>query len=306
MIRLESIRKEYDDLIAVRNLSLKINKGDIFGLIGPNGAGKTTTMKIIMGLLEATDGQAYINDRLVSKDDNDLRRIVGYMPDFFSLYDEHKVWEYLDFFASAYKIPYQGERINEVLALMDLTEKKNDYVANLSRGMKQRLAFGKTLLHNPDILVLDEPASGLDPAGRIKLRDTIKKLAAQGKTIMISSHILTELSDICNVIGIMSKGSIVETGAISDIITRIQGHKLLHLDILGNAEQAIVFIKTLPLVTSVVAKNGLIEIAFGGTREEIPQLHRKLIENNIQVVSLFEYRQNLEDIFMAIAPQEVS
>jgi len=306
MIRLESIRKEYDDLIAVKNLNLTINKGDIFGLIGPNGAGKTTTMKIMVGLLEPTLGKVYLDDQPINKDDAAFRKIIGYMPDFFSLYDELKTWEYLDFFARAYKIPNRSNRIDEMLTLTDLTGKRNDLVANLSRGMKQRLAIGKTLLHDPEILVLDEPAAGLDPTARIQLRDIIKKLAAQGKTTFISSHILTELSDICNTIGIMQKGVMVESGKIDDIISRVYAKKVLRLDTLSDKLVAAAFIKSMEGIEDACIKDNFIEILFSGNREQIPILHKKLVGQGIEVVSFYEYRQNLEEIFMSLSVKEVS
>ncbi|MFH1226918.1 MAG: ABC transporter ATP-binding protein [Planctomycetota bacterium] len=307
MIRFESIRKEYDDVIAIKNLNLQINQGDIFGLIGPNGAGKTTMMRILVGLLEPTRGRVYVDDKSVDKDDADFRRRIGYMPDFFSLYDELKVWEYMDFFASAYNIPDKANKIDKLISQMDLSAKKNDFVANLSRGMKQRLAIAKTLLHDPEILVLDEPSAGLDPKARIELRDIIRQIASVGRTTIISSHILTELSDLCNTIGIMQKGVMMESGRIEDIIGRIQANKLLRLDVLAPDKEAIIgLLKTIPGVADAYIKDNLIEIAFSGRREEIPALHKKLIDQRIEVVSLYEYRQNLEDIFMSLSIKEVS
>lgn len=306
MIRLESIRKEYDDVIAVKNLSLQIDKGDIFGLIGPNGAGKTTTMKMMVGLLEPTRGQVLINNQPITQDPTAIRRIIGYMPDFFSLYDELKVWEYLDFFADAYEVKNKSVKIDEVIGLMDLTAKKDDFIANLSRGMKQRLAIGKTLLHNPDILVLDEPAAGLDPKARIELRDIIKNVASTGRTTIISSHILTELSDICNTIGVMEKGVMVESGRIDDIIARVQGKKILRLEALGDKEQILKLVKTLPQAESAEIKGEFIDIGFSGKREDMPLFHKKLVEQGVQVVSFCEYKQNLEELFMTISKQEVS
>lgn len=306
MIRLESIRKEYDDVVAVKNLSLEINRGDIFGFIGPNGAGKTTTMRVMVGLLEPTQGQVYVDGQPINKDDPAFRRRIGYMPDFFSLYDELRVWEYLDFFGEAYGISDRPRRIDEVINLMDLSGKRNEFIANLSRGMKQRLGIGKTLLHDPDILVLDEPAAGLDPAARIGLRDVVRKLAAQGKTTIISSHILTELSDMCNTIGIIQKGVMVESGKIDDIVSRIQAKKILRLDMIGNREQAAEFVKTCSGVDFVTVKDNVIEIGFSGKREDIPELHKRLIVNNVQVVSFYEHRQNLEEIFMSLSVKEVS
>lgn len=306
MIRLDSIRKEYDDLVAVKNLSLNIAKGAIYGLIGPNGAGKTTTLKTLVGLLEPTHGSVFINDININDNPTSIRRMVGYMPDFFSLYDDLKVWEYLDFFAEAYEIKNKENRLKEILAMTDLESKRDGFIAGLSRGMKQRLLFGKTILHDPEILVLDEPASGLDPKARIDLRDTLKKLSAQGKTTIISSHILTELSDICNSVGIMEKGVMVETGTIDEILARIQTKKIIHLDIIGEKPPVMDFLKTLAGVDYAAEKNNLIEIGFSGKREDMPALLKALVAKDIQLVSLHEHKQNLEEIFMSISHHEVS
>ncbi len=306
MIRLEALRKEYDELVAVKNLNLIIEEGSIFGLIGPNGAGKTTTLKMLVGVLEPTQGSVFINDRNINDNPGAIRRMIGYMPDFFSLYDDLRVWEYLDFFAESYAIQNKWAKISEILAMADLESKRNGFVAGLSRGMKQRLALGKTLLHDPDILVLDEPASGLDPKARIQLRDIIKKLSTQGRTIIISSHILTELSDICNVVGIMEKGVLIESGKIDDIIAKIQTKKVLRLDILGEPEQAIEVLKTIKGVDYTTVKDKIIEVGFSGKREDIPGVHKALVEKGIKVVSFAEHKQDLEDIFMSVSSHEVS
>ena len=186
MIQLNSLRKEYDDVIAVKNLTLTINKGDIFGLIGPNGAGKTTTMRMMVGIMEPTSGEALINNRPAHQDMMATRRLVGYIPDFFSLYDELKVWEYLNYFADAYSVPNKSSRIDEVIGMMDLVSKRNAFIGHLSRGMKQRLAIGKTILHYPELLVLDEPSAGLDPKARVELRDILRKISATGRTTLSS------------------------------------------------------------------------------------------------------------------------
>ncbi|MEW6026688.1 MAG: ABC transporter ATP-binding protein [Planctomycetota bacterium] len=305
MIQLNSLRKEYDDVIAVRNLTLTINKGDIFGLIGPNGAGKTTTMRMMVGILEPTSGEVIINNKPVQQDMMATRRLVGYIPDFFSLYDELKVYEYLNYYADAYKVPNKSSRIDEVIGLMDLTTKRSNFISHLSRGMKQRLAIGKTILHDPELLVLDEPSAGLDPKARVELRDILKKISSTGRTIIISSHILMELSDLCKTIGIMQKGVLVEQGSIEEITRRIQPKIVLRLEALGDKTNLAQFLKTLPNVVEIAQKDACLEIIFSGAREEIPLLLKKLVDNNIQVTAFYEYKQNLEELFISLQIKEV-
>lgn len=306
MIQLTSLRKEYDDVIAVKNLTLTINKGDIFGLIGPNGAGKTTIMRMMVGILEPTSGEALINNRPVHQDMMATRRMVGYIPDFFSLYDELKVYEYLNYFADAYSVPNKSSRIDEVIAMMDLVSKRNNYIAHLSRGMKQRLAIGKTILHDPELLVLDEPSAGLDPKARVELRDILKKISATGRTIVISSHILMELSDLCNTIGIMQKGVMVESGSIEEITRKVQPKIVLRLEALGDKNKLAELVRTMPDVLGVTAKDNFLEIVFSGSRDAIPLLLKKLVDSGVQVSSFYEYKQNLEELFMSLAIKEVS
>jgi len=305
MIQLNSLRKEYDDVIAVKHLNLTINKGDIFGLIGPNGAGKTTAMRMMVGILEPTSGEALINNRPVHQDMMATRRMVGYIPDFFSLYDELKVHEYLNYFADAYSVPNKSSRIDDVIAMMDLTSKRNNYIAHLSRGMKQRLAIGKTILHDPELLVLDEPSAGLDPKARVELRDILRKISATGRTIVISSHILMELSDLCNTIGVMQKGVMVESGSIEEITKRVQPKIILRLEALGDKAKLAELVRTMPNVSDVVIKDCFFEIVFFGMRDEIPLLLKKLVDSGVQVSSFYEYKQNLEELFMSLQIKEV-
>jgi len=225
MIQIKDLTKTYRDLTAVRGLNLTIEKGDVFGFIGPNGAGKTTTIKVLATLLEPTTGAAYVDGVDVVRNPLEVRRLIGYMPDFFGVYDDVKVWEYLDFFAAAYKIPVNKRKgiIDDVLELTDLTGKREAYVESLSRGMKQRLCLSKTLVHDPKVLLLDEPASGLDPRARIEFRALLKELQAMGKTIFVSSHILPELADFCNVVGIMERGHLIVSGRVNDIVQKLEG-----------------------------------------------------------------------------------
>src|SRR2546423_7390294 len=239
MIQIRNLRKEYKDLVAVKNLSLDLNAGDIFGFIGPNGAGKTTTIKMLATLLTPTSGVAYVDGIDVVRNPEAVRSVVGYMPDFFGVYDDIKVWEYLDFFAAAYRIPRpkRPQIIDDVLTLTDLNVKKDSYVESLSRGMKQRLCLAKTLVHDPKVLLLDEPASGLDPRARIEIKELLKELKAMGKTIIISSHILPELADFCNKIGIIEKGEMIVSGDVNEIIRQVRGAHTLEIKIYDEAAQ---------------------------------------------------------------------
>src|SRR5437870_11370552 len=236
MIQIRHLRKQYKDLVAVRDLNLELEQGDIFGFIGPNGAGKTTTIKMLATLLIPTAGTALVNGIDVVRHPEQIRSIVGDMSDFFGVYDDIKVWEYLDFFAAAYRVPKskRPQIIDDVLALTDLTVKKDSYVESLSRGMKQRLCLAKTLVHDPKVMLLDEPASGLDPRARIEIKELLKELKAMGKTIIVSSHILPELADFCNKIGIIEKGEMIISGDVNAIIRQISGHHTLEIKILDD------------------------------------------------------------------------
>src|SRR5437870_3297423 len=207
MIELINFSKRYGDLLAVDKLSMKIERGEIFGFIGPNGAGKSTTIRFLATLLRPTEGEGMIAGHSVTRDPLGVRRVIGYMPDSFGVYDGMRVWEFLDFFAVAYQVPRSRRRqvIGDVLELLDLTHKRDSYVNGLSRGMKQRLCLAKTLVHDPPVLILDEPASGLDPRARLEMKALLKELQAMGKTILISSHILSELADTCTSVGIIER-----------------------------------------------------------------------------------------------------
>jgi len=235
MIAIQHLRKEYRNIVAVKDLSLTLEAGDIFGFIGPNGAGKTTTIKMLSTLLRPTAGRAFIDGIDVVREPDKVRGIIGYMPDNFGVYDDIKVWEYLDFFAAAYRIgrDKRPQIIDDVLELTDLGAKKNAYVEELSRGMKQRLCLAKTLVHDPKVLLLDEPASGLDPRARVEIKELLKELKAMGKTIIISSHILPELSDFCNKIGIIEQGELIVSGDVEDIMRQVAGAQRLVIKVMS-------------------------------------------------------------------------
>jgi ABC-2 type transport system ATP-binding protein len=303
MIEIHGVTKVYKDLTAVKNLNLTINKGDIFGFIGPNGAGKTTTIKMLATLLKPTQGYALVCGYNVLTQADDVKRVMGYMPDSFGVYDDMRVWEYLDFFGAAYKIEKIRRRqiIDEVLALTDLTHKKNDMVDALSRGMKQRLCLAKTLIHDPDVLLLDEPASGLDPRARIELRELLKELRNMGKTILISSHILTELADFCNTIGIIEQGNLLYSGDIRAITDRLRGGKVIEVKVREGFEQKAEEVILNSGRASSVERDGLdLRVTLPEADSDASIVTDLLVENGIKFSSIKEQEIDLEDVFLQV------
>src|ERR1043166_5019047 len=230
MIETRDLTKKYGELYAIKSIDLNLNRGDLFGFIGPNGAGKTTTMRILATLLNPTWGEAYVGGHSIYTRPKEIRRMIGYMPDFFGVYDDMKVIEYLEFFAAAYRIrgPKRRQVCEEVLDLVELGYKREALVKSLSRGMTQRLGLARVLLHDPEVLLLDEPASGLDPRARIEIRQLLKELRNMGKTIMVSSHILPELADICNKVGIIERGELLFDGDVQSAIRQVRQHTVYH------------------------------------------------------------------------------
>jgi ABC-2 type transport system ATP-binding protein len=307
MLQIHHLRKEYRNLVAVKDLSLDLQQGDIFGFIGPNGAGKTTTIKILATLLRPTAGRAMIDGIDVVQDPEAVRGIIGYMPDFFGVYDDIKVWEYLDFFAAAYKIPRAKRAgiIDDVLELTDLTVKKDSYVEELSRGMKQRLCLAKTLVHDPKVLLLDEPASGLDPRARIEIKELLKELKSMGKTIIISSHILPELADFCNKIGIIEQGELVVSGDVQAIMQQVSGGRVYELKVAEDVDGAIALLEARVDVRNVRPEDplnggGMLKLEYAGDPAEVHQLLRDLLVAGFKVQSFSEQETDLEDIFMKV------
>src|SRR5271156_3345577 len=248
MIELINFSKRYGEFTAVENLNLKIEAGELFGFIGPNGAGKSTTIRFLATLLKATYGEGLVNGHSVTGDPLAVRRSIGYMPDNFGVYDGMKVWEFLDFFAVAYQVPRSRRRavIGDVLELLDLTHKREDYVNGLSRGMKQRLCLAKTLVHDPPVLILDEPSSGLDPRARLEVKALLKELRRMGKTILISSHILSELADCCTSIGIIERGQLLMHGPIEEVYRRIRGNRLVEIKFVEGMEAGLAVVRSMP------------------------------------------------------------
>jgi ABC-2 type transport system ATP-binding protein len=310
MVDLQHLRKEYtNNLVAVKDLSLHLDRGDIFGFIGPNGAGKTTTIKMLATLLRPTSGKAFIDGVDVTREPEKVRGIIGYMPDNFGVYDDIKVWEYLDFFAAAYKIPREKRPriIDDVLELTDLTVKKDSYVEELSRGMKQRLCLAKTLVHDPQVLLLDEPASGLDPRARIEIKELLKELKSMGKTIIISSHILPELADFCNKIGIIEQGEMIVSGDVGEIMRQVTGGQMLDVRVVQeDMDKAIAFLSGLNSVRNCRIVDQDLKVDYIGEPGQQHQVLTALVQHQIRVRAFSEEQTDLEDIFMKVTRGVVS
>ena len=302
MIEIRNFAKHYGDFVAVANLNLKIAAGEMFGFIGPNGAGKSTTIRFLATLLKPSHGEAIVNGHSVTRDPIAVRRSVGYMPDNFGVYDGMKVWEFLDFFAVAYQVPMARRKqvLTDVLELLDLTHKRDDYVNGLSRGMKQRLCLAKTLVHDPPVLILDEPASGLDPRARLEVKALLKELRKMGKTILISSHILTELADCCTSIGIIERGQLLLHGPIDKVYRRLTDNRHIDVRFTGNAEAGVGLIRSDPNVRRVDVNSRSCVIEMKGTDAEVQRLLRQLVAADCGLISFAEREPTLEDVFMTV------
>ncbi len=308
MIELNDFGKDYGEFTAVSALNLKIDEGEMFGFIGPNGAGKSTTIRFLATLLRASRGDGSVNGFSVSGNPMDVRRSVGYMPDSFGVYDGMKVWEFLDFFAVAYQIGRNQRKrvIRDVLELLDLTHKRDDFVNGLSRGMKQRLCLAKTLVHDPPVLILDEPASGLDPRARIEVKALLKELRQMGKTILISSHILTELADCCTSIGIIERGQLLMHGPIEDVYKRIRGNVVIHARLGNELQKGLSIIRSNPAVRDVQVDGERVAIEFAEGTADQAVLLADLVQNQVEVKSYAEKEPTLEDVFMMVTKGLVS
>jgi ABC-2 type transport system ATP-binding protein len=309
MIEVTHFTKRYGDFLAVDDLSFSIGKGEIFGFIGPNGAGKSTTIRFLATLLRPTAGEGRIAGFSVTGDPMAVRRVIGFMPDDFGVYDGMKVWEFLDFFAVAYEIPrsYRKKIIGEVLDLLDLAHKREDYVNGLSKGMKQRLCLAKTLVHDPPVLILDEPASGLDPRARLEMKALLNELKQMGKTILISSHILSELADFCTSIGIIERGKLLAAGSIYDIQQQIRSHRVIKVKVVDEKiEQAALVLKDDPSVRMVESYDHTLTAEFEGQDPDMARLLERLMRAGIAVQSFAEEPLSLEEVFMMITKGIVS
>ena len=308
MIQVRNLRVDYDSVCAVRDLDLEVRPGEVYGLIGPNGAGKTTTLRALVGLLEPTYGEVLINGLDIDHQREEATRLIGFMPDSAPVYDDLTVWEYLDLWAASYLIPPErrAETIRRHLELVDLTEKRDAMTGQLSRGMRQRLILAKTLLPEPEVLLLDVPASGVDPFGRALLKDIMRQQAAAGKTVIISSHILSELSEFCTSVGIMEKGVLVVSGDVHEVATKVFGAAEIVLDVVSGGE----------LVEGIVAADGragpvkregaAFVFTFTGGPPEASELLTALVAAGVRVASFAPRQEDLEAVFLKVGAREVS
>ena len=313
MIETINLTKRYSDLVALDSLNLTLDEGDCFGFIGPNGAGKTTTIKVLATLLKPSSGQAQVCGLTVGYQNRQMRRMIGYVPDFMGAYEDMVVSEYLEFFAAAYNINGDARRkvVRDVLELTDLTYKATAEVNSLSRGMQQRLSIARVLLHDPKVLLMDEPASGLDPRARIEIRELLKELKRMGKTILISSHILHELAELCNVVGVIERGKLLYSGSVSDILRRARVGHVLHVGVTDRFADAAELIAKFPGVSKVSTVDGgitvngkptpLFQVAFddakGHTFTDLPNV---LVNQGFRIAQFTEEPVNLETAFMRL------
>lgn len=304
---LKNLWIKYDDFFAVKRLNFEIEKGDIFGFIGPNGAGKSSTIKVLATLIQPTMGRAYVDKIDVMNYPNEVRRKIGYVPDYFGTYDDFNVNEYLHFFAAAFRLPaVQRQRtIDDVLELTDLTGKKESPVDGLSRGMKQRLSLARVLLHDPELLLLDEPASGLDPRARIEMRELLKELKAMGKTILISSHILSELSELCSSIGIIEKGRMVAQGNLTEIYETLNMQRKVHIQISNLDDEMLAKIKVLPGVTAVKEEVDRLAIDLQEGSVEVEDLHQSICGLGAKIRMFQAQVMDMESAFMKLTEGNV-
>lgn len=304
MIEIRDLTKRYGSFTALDNLNISLEEGVVFGFVGANGAGKSTTFSILATLLSPTSGDALINGKSVVKEPEEVRKQIGYMPDFFGVYDQLKVDEYLDFYGASYGI-HAAERkvlIPQLLELVNLTNKRYDYVDLLSRGMKQRLCLARALIHDPKVLILDEPASGLDPRARVEMRDILRNLKSMGKTILISSHILPELAEMCDEIGVIDNGKLIAHGNVATIQAQLQGEKRIVVKVTERLHEVRKFLEEDPMITSIDVVDNRSEITFNyrGTDADQVALLKKAMLVDLPIYALSEEEKDLEDVFMAM------
>ncbi len=302
MITLTGFGKDYGDFTAVDSIDLQIDAGETFGFIGPNGAGKSTTIRFLATLLRASRGCGEVAGCDVMADPVGVRQNVGYMPDNFGVYDGMRVWEFLDFFAVAYRISRTQRKqiIDNVLELLDLTHKRDDFVNGLSRGMKQRLCLAKTLVHDPPVLILDEPASGLDPRARVEVKALLKELRRMGKTILISSHILTELADCCTSIGIIERGQLLMHGPIDSVYRQIRRNRIVEIQFVSGDEAGLSILRSSPHLRSLDIEPTRLVAELETDDAGLAELMEHLIQEGVRMRSFNDRDPTLEDVFMTV------
>ncbi|MTI84509.1 MAG: ABC transporter ATP-binding protein [Firmicutes bacterium] len=302
MIEMKELTKSFGNNIALNELTLFIPGGQVYGLIGPNGAGKTTAMRILATLAAADSGTAIVDGKDIVHDTRGVRRSIGYMPDFFGVYDGLTSREYLSFFASSYNIPEEKHDVlvKDLLELVNLPDKAEAYVDNLSRGMKQRLALARCLVHDPQVLILDEPASGLDPRARAEVKEIVVQLGQMGKTVLISSHILPELSEICDRVGILQNGKLLASGPVPEIISGGKGNRVINIEVTEHMTKLVEYLGGYPAVIQAEEVDNMVRLIFSGNKTAQVNLLREVVSAGYDVVQFSEERGNLEDIFMAV------
>lgn len=308
MIEVRNLRVDYDDVCAVRDLSLDVSGGEVYGLIGPNGAGKTTTLRALVGLLEPTYGDVRIRGLDLEQHREEATQAIGFMPDSAPLYDDLKVWEFLDLWAASYHIPAgrRQQAIDTELERVDLTAKREAMTGTLSRGMRQRLMLAKTLLPDPDVLLLDEPASGVDPFGRALLKDILRERGAAGKAVIISSHILSELSEFCTSVGIMEKGSLMLSGKVDEIAQRVFGGGSISLEVVAGAELVEGVLAGREQIMGLTQQGSSFRFTFTGTPEEAGGLMAALVQAGVRMSAFSPRQEDLEAVFLKVGAREVS
>ena len=302
MIETRDLTKKYDELFAVKSLSIKLDKGDVFGFIGPNGAGKTTTMRMLATLLNPTWGEAYVCGYSIYTKPKEIRRLIGFMPDFYGVYDDMKVIEYLEFFAAAYRINGEKRRkvCDDALELVGLGYKRDALATSLSRGMNQRLGLARVLLHDPQVLLLDEPASGLDPRVRIEIRRVIRQLGEMGKTVMVSSHILPELADMCNKIGIIEKGVLTANKEVKKLLEEVRPQVVLRIRVVGQQEPAAKLLEGHSIIDKIEMNDGQLVVTLKEGQRDYSDLATQLVTQGHKLTLFKEDELNLEGAFMAL------
>ena len=308
MIAVDNLTMVYGKRTALDHVSFEVPEGEIFGFVGPNGAGKTTTLRILAALLEPTAGSAFVDGADVTKRPEHVHSRLGYMPDFFGLYDQLSVAEYLDFYASCYRQPKRKRKVvvDNLLELVDLADRRDQLVDTLSRGLKQRVCLARALVHDPTVLLLDEPASGLDPRARVEMREILKELRSMGKTIVISSHILPELTELCTMIGIIDRGRMRATGPVQEVIRQLTSGRRLKIGVLGNKSAAIAVLTPMDSVRKVEVVNGAIEAGYDGNEVTAADILQALTSAGIRVAEFSPLDGGLEDAFLRATAEETA
>lgn len=299
MLRIKDLYKKYDSVLALNGLNMEIRKGELYGFVGPNGAGKTTTIRIIAGLLKPTQGEVWFDGKRVEKNTRELKGQIGYIPDFFGVYDNLTVSEYMDFYASTYGL-YGKEiqkRIQQVLEQVELYHIDDRFVNELSRGMQQRLCLARAMIHKPQLLIMDEPASGMDPMARRTLKSVLRNLCQEGYSVLISSHDLNDLSDTCSTIGIINQGRMILQGEIDDLMLSIDSSNPILITVFQNVEKALKILREHPLVTRISIDKNKLSILFSGSREEEALLMKELIQKGVLLSSFKREHNSLESLF---------